>query len=95
MLVVGDREQENRTVAPRLRSGERMPAVSVEAFLEKARADIDSEPLKRRCSRKWDTPASLSSSSLVPVSTQHPRATERSDGISSLITRRPLGSRVI
>lgn len=40
MLVVGDKEVESSTVAPRLRSGEQMSAVSVEAFLVKAKRDI-------------------------------------------------------
>ncbi len=56
-----------------------------------ARADIVSEPLKSRCSRKWEAPASFGRSSRVPVSTQHPAATERREGISSVMTRRPLG----
>lgn len=40
MLVVGDKEQEAGFVAPRLRSGEQMSAVSVEAFIAKAKLDI-------------------------------------------------------
>lgn len=40
MLVVGDKEMEAGHVAPRLRSGEQMPAVSVEAFIAKAKQDI-------------------------------------------------------
>ncbi|MFQ5616780.1 MAG: His/Gly/Thr/Pro-type tRNA ligase C-terminal domain-containing protein, partial [Anaerolineales bacterium] len=41
MLVVGDREVENGTIAPRLRSQERLPAMPVEAFVKKARQDIE------------------------------------------------------
>ena len=40
MLVVGDREMENGEVAPRLRSEERLPAMSVEMFIAKAKQDI-------------------------------------------------------
>lgn len=40
MLVVGDKEVENGQVALRLRSGENPGAISVDAFLEKARQDI-------------------------------------------------------
>jgi threonyl-tRNA synthetase len=40
MLVVGDKEMEAGQLAPRLRSGEQMSAVSVEAFLAKAKQDI-------------------------------------------------------
>jgi hypothetical protein len=57
-----------------------------------SRAESFSDPLKRRCSRKCDTPASFPVSSLVPVSTQQPIATERSEGIDSVMTLRPLGS---
>jgi threonyl-tRNA synthetase len=41
MLVVGDREMENNQVALRLRSGENPGPMSVEAFLQKARQDIE------------------------------------------------------
>ena len=40
MLVVGDKEMEAGQVAPRLRSGEQMSAVSVEAFIARAKQDI-------------------------------------------------------
>ncbi len=40
MLVVGDKEMEAGQIAPRLRSGEQMSAVSVEAFVAKAKQDI-------------------------------------------------------
>jgi threonyl-tRNA synthetase len=40
MLVMGDKEMEAGEVAPRLRSGEQMVAVSVEAFVSKAKQDI-------------------------------------------------------
>jgi threonyl-tRNA synthetase len=41
MLVVGDREVENGTVAPRLRSEERLGAMSVQALLERVQVDIE------------------------------------------------------
>jgi threonyl-tRNA synthetase len=41
MLVVGDREMENNQVALRLRSGENPGPMSLEAFLQKARQDIE------------------------------------------------------
>ena len=59
---------------------------------ETSRAESFSEPLNRRCSKKCETPASLGISSRVPVSIQQPRATERSEGMGSEITRSPLGS---
>jgi threonyl-tRNA synthetase len=40
MLVVGNQEMEAGTVAPRLRSGKRLPALSVDAFLEQIQAEI-------------------------------------------------------
>jgi threonyl-tRNA synthetase len=40
MLVVGDQEMEAGTVAPRLRSGKRMEAMKVEAFLEHIQKEI-------------------------------------------------------
>jgi len=40
MLVVGDQEMEAGTVAPRLRSGKRMEAMKVEAFLEHIQQEI-------------------------------------------------------
>lgn len=40
MLIVGDREVDQNQVALRLRSGEDLGAMSVEAFLARARADI-------------------------------------------------------
>lgn len=39
MLVVGDREVENGTVAPRLRSEERLGAMQVEALLARMKAE--------------------------------------------------------
>ena len=51
-----------------------------------------SDPLKRRCSRKCEHPASAAASSRLPLSTQQPTATDRTDGMVSLMTRRPLGS---
>jgi threonyl-tRNA synthetase len=41
MLVVGDREMENNQVALRLRSGENPGPMTLEAFLEKSRQDIE------------------------------------------------------
>ncbi|MEN8171801.1 MAG: threonine--tRNA ligase [Chloroflexota bacterium] len=41
MLVVGDQEAENGTIAPRLRSGERLDALSVDALLERMAAEIE------------------------------------------------------
>jgi threonyl-tRNA synthetase len=41
MLVVGDREMENNQVALRLRSGENPGPMSLEAFIQKARQDIE------------------------------------------------------
>jgi threonyl-tRNA synthetase len=40
MLVVGDREVENETVAVRLRSEENLGALPLDAFLERARSDV-------------------------------------------------------
>ncbi len=40
MLVVGNQEKEAGAVAPRLRSGKRLPALSVDAFLERIQAEI-------------------------------------------------------
>ena len=51
-----------------------------------------SEPLKSRCSRKWLQPASAGVSSRLPVSTQAPIVAEWTDGMSWVMTRRPLGS---
>ncbi len=56
-----------------------------------SRALKRSEPLNSRCSRKWLQPASTGVSSRLPVSTQQPIATERTDGMVSVITRSPLG----
>ncbi len=41
MLVVGDREEEEGSLSVRLRSEETLGAMSLEAFLERARADIE------------------------------------------------------
>jgi threonyl-tRNA synthetase len=41
MLVVGDREAEQRAVAVRLRSEENLGAMSVAAFLARTRQDIE------------------------------------------------------
>ena len=40
MLVVGNQEKEAGTVAPRLRSGKRLPALSVDAFLSQIQTEI-------------------------------------------------------
>ena len=59
---------------------------------EMRRAGQVSDPLKSRCSRKCEAPASISVSSRLPVSTQHPMATERVDGMWWVMRRRPFGS---
>ena len=41
MLVVGDQEAENGTVAPRLRTGERLDAISAKALLERMQTEIE------------------------------------------------------
>lgn len=41
MLVVGDREAADRTVAPRARSGEQLAAVSTEAFAARVLAEAE------------------------------------------------------
>ena len=46
-------------------------------------------PLKSRCSRKCESPASAGLSSREPVRTQRPRATERTEGIASVIDAQP------
>ena len=43
MLVVGDREAESGKVAVRTRAGEDLGAMSLDAFLEKVRGEIDSK----------------------------------------------------
>ena len=40
MLVVGDREAEAEQVAVRMRSGEDLGALSIEAFLERLTAEV-------------------------------------------------------
>jgi hypothetical protein len=47
------------------------------------------DPLKRRCSMKWETPALASVSSREPAPIQKPSATERTLGTRSEITRSP------
>jgi threonyl-tRNA synthetase len=42
MLVVGDREQEAGTIAPRLRSGEQLEPMSVEDLLARMQKEIES-----------------------------------------------------
>jgi threonyl-tRNA synthetase len=42
MLVVGDREQEAGTVAPRLRSGEQLDPMSIEDLLSRMKEEIQS-----------------------------------------------------
>jgi threonyl-tRNA synthetase len=39
MLVVGDKEEAARTVAPRARSGQNLPPMAVDAFIERLRAE--------------------------------------------------------
>ena len=43
MLVVGDKEAESGSVAVRTRAGEDLGAMSLDAFLEKVRGEIDSK----------------------------------------------------
>ena len=43
MLVVGDKEAEAGSVAVRTRAGEDLGAMSLDAFLEKVRGEIDSK----------------------------------------------------
>src|SRR5436190_20732871 len=50
------------------------------------------EPLKSRCSMKWETPALPSVSSREPAPIQKPSATERTPGTRSEITRSPESS---
>ena len=57
-----------------------------------ADADRSAVPLNSRCSRKWDEPARLSSSSREPVPTQNPMHTERASSIRSVATASPDGS---
>ncbi len=54
-------------------------------------ADRVGVPLNSRCSRKCEQPASGPVSSRLPVSTQAPIAADRTDGIDSEMTRKPLG----
>ena len=67
-----------------------MPSNSSEISI----AEWRSVPLNSRCSRKWETPACAGASSREPVRTQSPSATERTEGTTSVITRRPSGSSV-
>jgi threonyl-tRNA synthetase len=43
MLVIGDKEQAAGTVAVRLRSGEDLGALPVDAFIERAHEEIDAK----------------------------------------------------
>ena len=52
------------------------------------------EPLKSRCSMKWETPAFGSSSSREPAPIQNPTAAERTCVISSEMIRSPESSSV-
>ena len=62
-----------------------MPSNSSEISI----AEWRSVPLNSRCSRKCETPACAGVSSRDPVLTQSPRATERTEGTTSVTTRRP------
>ena len=62
-----------------------MPSKSSEISI----AEWRSVPLNSRCSRKCETPACAGASSREPVRTQRPSATERTEGTTSVITRRP------
>ena len=55
-------------------------------------AEYLSEPLKIRCSMKWEMPPSSTGSSREPAAIQTPRATERTLSMRSVATRRPFSS---
>src|SRR5436309_10804487 len=55
-------------------------------------ASYEREPLKSRCSMKWETPARSSRSSREPAPIQKPIETERTLGTFSEITRSPESS---
>src|SRR5436190_1565971 len=59
-----------------------------------SRADSFSVPLNSRCSRKCDAPAIVMSSSREPVATQKPAVTDRTSGMRSVTTVRPLSRHV-
>src|SRR5688500_11199062 len=65
-----------------------MPSI----FSEISIAEKRSVPLKRRCSRKCESPSWPSASSRDPVRTHSPRATDRTEGTTSVTTRTPLES---
>ena len=46
MLVVGDRDMENETVSVRLRSGEDLGAMSLDAFAAQLKEAVDSKSIK-------------------------------------------------
>ena len=46
MLVVGDKEQEAQEVSVRHRKDGDLGAISVQAFIEKAKAEIESKEIK-------------------------------------------------
>ena len=54
-------------------------------------ASRDSVPLNSKCSRKWAEPIWDAGSSREPAATHTPRATERTPGTYSVMTRRPPG----
>jgi threonyl-tRNA synthetase len=43
MLVVGDRDIDNATVSPRLREGDTLDSMTIEAFIERANAQMEDE----------------------------------------------------
>ena len=55
-------------------------------------AEYFAEPLKIRCSMKWEMPPNSTGSSRAPAAIQTPRATERTPSVRSVATRRPLSS---
>jgi hypothetical protein len=55
-------------------------------------ASYERDPLNRRCSMKWETPARSSRSSREPAPIQKPIATERTLGTRSEMTRSPESS---
>ncbi len=56
-----------------------------------ASAERCSVPLNKRCSRKWEAPASSSGSSREPAPTQKPTDTERTSAMVSVTRRMPQG----
>ena len=77
-----------------------MYSLPVKAFISPPTASTAAEisraervvvPLKSKCSRKWDAPATEGLSSREPTFAQMPKATLRTVGTSSVTIRRPDG----